>query len=363
MHQNNNACMQIVKEGFRSAIFEDIQQEIFITLMVLVNEGKCFIDDSHLIAFTMVKVNEGKENERLQSTYIELYRTIGRTLQKYSNIDTHYIKKEVDGQIVRIPISIVNYDAIATMEDKEGNTLEYMITSGNPVYTKALVYNGCIDDLINNDSFISLMKFIRKEVTESRYNTLLKVLKSMLQGETIEQCSKNNILSIDKVKKARQELKTLYKKALAKGIEINISKQESKTEGIKEGIYYTTESLGYTFTGKYTRNWKDKPIYKDVKKVFCGGSGISGNYNTSYNPVYKCSSYIPTIGAISLISMDDSNKGKDFNASNSNFDVKEGKKVFNINKDKGIIEVWNYIADNGYIYSKELLRTYPIVKG
>ena len=365
LHRNSNSCLQLVKDGYSHMLFEDIAEDMLIVLMELISDGKCFLEKENgmnFIRFDTHIINEGTEKEKEQSYYVELYKSLGRTLKAYTNTNQHFIKKKVDGVVKTIPISVVNYDAIATQEEDNTITLEYMITTSNPNYLKSATYAGGIKDVIENDSFLALMAYFKAQVTANRFKTLSNVIKSMLLGETIEECAKRYDYTLSKVKKARQEIKELYQKAVLEGFEISKS-NDDYNDGLKIGNNCYYEFLGVNLSipnnsRKYFTLYKH--TMKDLKKHFYV-TGIA--YNTSYNPVYKCSDYIPSIGAISLISMDDSNKNKDFNASNSSFDVKEGKKVFNVNKDKGIIEVWNYISENGYIYSKELLRTYPIAKG
>lgn len=353
---NSDACLKIVQEGYRHAIFEDIAQDIFIALLQLVNDHNCYIEDRHIVFNTYI-VNEGEENEKEVSYYVELYRSLGRTLKAYTSTKQHRKKVTIDGKTCYIPISINNYDAIASTEDNAGNTLEYMISKANPLYIKSAVYIGADEDIH------AFMSFVRSKVTDKRFKVISEVISSILVGYTIAETAEKHGYSIDKIKKVRQELKKLYKEAITAGVDINIAgKQERQENGIKTGISYNMESLGYTYIGEYRRNKAGKPYYYNTKRIM-NGSADSINNTTAIQLETVSKSYNPGIGAMELISFEEANKGKSFEAKDNAFIPKAGKKVYSINKDKAQVEVYNYITQDGYIYSKELLRVYPIYKG
>ena len=350
LFRSSDACLQIVNSGYTEEIFKDIAQDIYTTLIELIDKDDCYVDrrlDKYYIVFAPTFDKEGQENG---NAYKYLYQRIQRTLDSFSNV-RQCTKKGKDGKA--IPISIINYDGLYIEEGE--NPIEYAITSNNPNYINAIAYNGGFTDLINNQDFTALLSYIRRQVKEKRYLVIEKVVIGLIKGMKNAEIVEKANLSIDTVKKARQEIKELYSKAKNAGLTIDIdNSNKDYMWGNKTGI--DNYSNGYTYIGQYSRNELDKPIYQDVKKV-TGKSFISMNYSdTFYDRNSKISSYVPSIGCIEL------SEGITTNTHDSYQIRQEGKKVYS--KHNGCIEVWNYIKDdNGYIISKELLRTYPIYKG
>ncbi|MCR5453192.1 MAG: hypothetical protein K6F00_11250 [Lachnospiraceae bacterium] len=370
--RNNTSCLEMLKANFKHEIFEDIAEDIFICIYELIQEDKCYINkESRLITFDTYITEDGKE----KSYYLELYKSVRRTLTMYSNDKQHYLRRKIDGKDTLIPISVVNYDALATTEDGNGNTLEMLVSKASPLYVQSTVYNGDLEDIYNNDDFFTLMKFIKERVTEKKFDIIKKVVVGLLKGMKSETIATTYDISIDKVKKARQDIKAFYSMAKENGLEIELEKHSNKSMfGVKESASISCERIGYSYIGKYCRDKEtDKPYYKSVNKSYDFSKYYRKALNNPYKSFYfnssyaedtkadfKSKDYTPLFGSLEMADVKEINDKKDFTSNEIEF--RYGKRVYTFNKKDETLEVWNYIAEDGYIYSKELLRAYPIYK-
>ena len=151
------ACIQIVENHFQEEIFQDICQGIQEEIQ-------------RLVKGYMVEIKDGQVHF-LKDTFGRLYGAMYRVLSEYKNPSVTRRKETV----------------VSVYVDKEGNKTDEMIVAlnrQNAVSTLAKVSN--IDDLINNQSLVEFIRFMKRS-DASHFDTCFLVLSGRLQGLTFEE--------------------------------------------------------------------------------------------------------------------------------------------------------------------------------
>lgn len=235
------ACQDIVKSAWTQTILEDIEQDAFVTLITLIDEGRAWYDESeNKLAFQESIDSEGKRT----TAFSEVYKSIHRTLQAFSNPKTGN--------------EIVLSDLVYTDENGEG----YSITMDNPLYTalSALQYDGGLKGIIADGRIVAVMKYVKEHTTAKKYAVIVKVVEGLLLGMKYDEISSKYGLSLDTIKRVRRELKDLY--ALYGHIELthkpvyrfggSLKSYGRSVKTGNTGTTYTTGNMEYipTLTGK-----------------------------------------------------------------------------------------------------------------
>lgn len=224
-HVSNTACLSLVNHNYNETIFDDIKQDVFMCLMRLISEGVCSFDyKNNWLSFKDYTTTDGKQS----NYYIELYRTIQKTLAVYRNNNNSN--------------EVVLCDYTTTTD--EGN--EVSGTWNNPLYIKYIVYEGGLTDILDNVSFINVMKHIKAEVTPKQWAKVVNVVEGLVNGLTTAQIAEKYGYTEGQVRRTRETIRTIYNNYSHK-IEVSHTRKNTFGGGIKNT--YTTINNGSITTG------------------------------------------------------------------------------------------------------------------
>lgn len=224
-HVSNKACLSLINNNYKEAIFDDIKQDIFICLMRLISEGFCTFDcDNNWLKFADYTNADGKQS----NYYVELYRTIQKTLAVYRNNNN-------SNEVI-----LCDYTGVSDDENEVSGTWN------NPLYIKYIAYEGGLNDILNNVSFINIMKHIKKEVTPKQWDKVVNVVEGLISGLTTTQIANKYHYTEGQVRRTRETIHTIYNNYSHK-IEISHVRKNTFGGGIKN--IYTTINNGSITTG------------------------------------------------------------------------------------------------------------------
>lgn len=194
-------CYKIVISGYQDTIFDDIQQEVNLTIYNLLLEDKIALNPSDILSFGFHRKIRKDGTIQYKSVYLDLFTTVRRLLDNYKDGSTNYSI---------IPIA----DCVSW--DEDGNS--HSISNNNTSYRKLIARQWDIDtetadkmqSIISRDDIRDFFFQLKKDLKPAKYSRLCTVFAGLLQSLTGDEIASRNNLSIDSVKKARVELKNLW---------------------------------------------------------------------------------------------------------------------------------------------------------
>lgn len=265
-HSTYKAAAQIVNSGYNDQIFEDLTQEVFITLWenrdsIKYNENTCTFDISGLT--------------------LECYRTIRRYL--YNN------KTKIDNTTIDIIDYDENNDECITMAVNTLDYRRYAITNYNNecnTYNELLTICGLVLDYIriHEKSFIC--------------DKCKIVLTGLLKGMSNKEISKNYNISINSITKYRNILNNAYyevfKKPLIKANLPNSCYTSYYPSNGKISIDFThiatapnTITFKDFYNNVFTSNIDTHDIFNHIDKTSHIEDIVTNYINNGYIPCYE----------------------------------------------------------------------------
>lgn len=169
-HHSNVSCMQIVNSGYTDSIFEDLTQEIFITLFELYNNGLLTVEDNKLVFATYTDNND---NEK--SHYLDLYKTLEKYLYGNKQKDISRPKKRKDGSIY-YTTGTLYYDSYTDSKEvtiKSKEYIHFLKETAETITLEDLSNNGLVQELYRTIKRLYPKHYINAcNILQCRYNEM-----------------------------------------------------------------------------------------------------------------------------------------------------------------------------------------------
>lgn len=207
------ACIQIVNNHYTEEIFNDIQQEIMLTVCQLAENGGLYI-------------NEG--NVGFYGTFAKLYKAVYRTLVNFRN-----------------PSVTRQHENLATIVENDGEKItDYIIALNGKNAVTTLAKTANIDDIINNQTLKEFIRFMKVN-DSSHFDKCFQVLCGRLQGTSFDEIGKKYGFSKRTAERTMNHIKMIYK--LFDREMVTLHNSASEAEGCTYRYSDSTASGSYTF--------------------------------------------------------------------------------------------------------------------
>lgn len=235
--KNCTPCQTIINNGFRDTIVSDIEQEIYISLFDMVNNGAVSLVDDR-INFSTYITKDGRE----KSYFCKLYQTVQSILMNNKNHSSN-------GETV-IPI-----DSFITSED--GN--ERVISRENNSYLKSVGYDGGTFDIFKRDDFQNISHAIACRVKNAnRRARIYDVLCGLIRGYSQDEIARKYRHAIASIKRDIALLREVYTDWKKDGNSFDVR----TSEPVFYGTMTDTHSYCHKITFNHPANVTKKRIIK-----------------------------------------------------------------------------------------------------